>query len=545
MFFKNLKLSVKLIGGFIIVALITLVVGFMGWSGISKTLKGSEEVSFTDGVAINILAREIDHLNWARKVGQFQRDENITELNVEKDPHKCAFGKWYDSDARKKAEEAVPGIKGLLQQVDEPHRKLHEAAQGLENILKKGKEHRGEAVAYYQEHVLKQLGIVQGLLEQIGPKAQHKAQEIEKSTAATTQKILTLSIGAMILGTLVALALGIILSLSITRPINRLIASLNEGAEQVTSASMQVSSSSQNLAQGASEQAASLEETSASLEEMASMTRTNASNANEANHLMNETGRVVQQANQSMTDLTRSMKEVSAASEETAKIIKTIDEIAFQTNLLALNAAVEAARAGEAGAGFAVVADEVRNLAMRAADAAKNTADLIEGTVGKVKEGSGLVDKTAEAFNQVASSSVKMKELVGEITAASNEQSQGVEQINKAINEMNQVTQAVAASAEESASAAEELNAQSEQMKGFVGDLVALAGGKNSANGRAGHGNLAAKALSLASRSPRAAAASSKVKLLGNSREAAGFGAGKGVSPEQVIPLDDGAFKDF
>jgi methyl-accepting chemotaxis protein len=243
-----------------------------------------------------------------------------------------------------------------------------------------------------------------------------------------------------------------------------------------------------------------------------------------------------------MTELIQSMKEVNSASEETAKIVKTIDEIAFQTNLLALNAAVEAARAGEAGAGFAVVADEVRNLAMRAAEAAKNTANLIEGTVSKVKQGSDLVGKTAEAFSQVASSSTKMKELVGEISAASTEQSQGVEQINKAINEMSQVTQHVAASAEESASAAEQLNAQSEQMKGMVGELVLLVGSNGNQHLSGGDGSRACRAVSLAPKSSRSLKG---IKLLGNGREAAGRKPGKRVSPEQLIPLEESGFKDF
>jgi methyl-accepting chemotaxis protein len=204
------------------------------------------------------------------------------------------------------------------------------------------------------------------------------------------------------------------------------------------------------------------------------MTKTNADNANQANVLMHETGTVVERANESMNELTESMQDISAASDETAKIVKTIDEIAFQTNILALNAAVEAARAGDAGAGFAVVADEVRNLAMRAADAAKRTSALIEGTVTKVKDGSGSVSKAAEAFLQVYTSVTKVKELVAEITAASGEQSQGVDQINQAVNEMNHVTQQVAASAEESAGASDELNAQTRLMRNMVAELVAL-----------------------------------------------------------------------
>jgi len=262
----------------------------------------------------------------------------------------------------------------------------------------------------------------------------------------------------------------------LTKPINRIIKALNTGAGQVTSASEQVSSSSQSLAAGASQQASSLEETSSSLEEMASMTKQNADSAAQADSLMKDANQVVDRANQSMGDLTNSMKEISTASEETSKIIKTIDEIAFQTNLLALNAAVEAARAGEAGSGFAVVADEVRNLAMRAADAAKNTSDLIEGTVKKVKDGANTVKTTNDAFSEVSTSASKVGELVGEIAAASNEQASGIEQVNRAVAEMDKVTQKTAAHAEESSSASEQMNAQAEQMKDVVDELVAIVG---------------------------------------------------------------------
>jgi uncharacterized protein Yka (UPF0111/DUF47 family) len=292
-------------------------------------------------------------------------------------------------------------------------------------------------------------------------------------SAATGRQFI---IGFVLAGTLIGLLFAFLLTRGITVPIKRIVNGLTESSDQVSAASSQVSCASQELAEGSSEQAAAIEETSSSLEEMSSMTRQNADNARQAESLMAETSKVVSDANNSMTQLTASMMEISKASEATSKIIKTIDEIAFQTNLLALNAAVEAARAGEAGSGFAVVADEVRNLAMRAAEAAKNTADLIEGTVKTIRDGSHIVEKTSSEFSRVASSSIKMSELVGEIAAASNEQSQGIEQLNKAVSEMDQVVQRNASNAEESASASQEMNSQASQMNGFVSDLVAIVG---------------------------------------------------------------------
>jgi methyl-accepting chemotaxis protein len=206
---------------------------------------------------------------------------------------------------------------------------------------------------------------------------------------------------------------------------------------------------SQELSESASEQAASLEETSSSLEEIASQTRFNADNTAQANELMQSTQAATIEANSSMEELTRSMKEIAAASEQTRKIVKTTDEIAFQTNLLALNAAVEAARAGEAGAGFAVVADEVRNLAMRAADAARTTSDLMGDITDKVKRGDELLAVTNAVFKSVSDSCTKVVGLMGEVASASREQTQGIEQINQALADMNTVTQKNAASSEE------------------------------------------------------------------------------------------------
>ena len=339
-----------------------------------------------------------------------------------------------------------------------------------------------------------------------------------------------------IVGALMVFA-GVLVARSITRPINRAITSLSEAAEQVVSASSQVSSASQSLAEGASEQAASIEETSSSLEEMSSMTKQNADNASTADNLMKESKQMVERANGSMTELTKSMEDISKASDETSKIIKTIDEIAFQTNLLALNAAVEAARAGEAGAGFAVVANEVRNLAMRAAEAAKNTSALIEGTVKKVKEGSGLVERTHGAFAEVSKSAAKVADLVSEIAAASSEQAQGIDQINKAVAEMDKVTQQTAANAEESASASEEMNAQAEQMKEIAGEIMGIVGSGGSKGAGKDPGEPVKKAGSGrkvpfggSPKTPRA-----KTPAVGR----------KASRPEEMIPFEEGNFKDF
>lgn len=327
-----------------------------------------------------------------------------------------------------------------------------------------------ETVNTYETNIFDKIDAALGSVEKI-------SDAENKSFFSKVLSYFHVMLWIVVIISIIGFVLSAFFGISVTKLIARVAGGLGEGSDQIANASSELSSASQTLAAGSSEQAASIEETSSSLEEMASMTGQNSEHAVQADSLMKTVQGVVKLANGSMQELTVSMDAISKASEETRKIVKTIDEIAFQTNLLALNAAVEAARAGEAGAGFAVVADEVRSLAMRAAEAAKNTAGLIDDTVKKIQDGANLVDQTNDAFSQVDENASKVGHLVAEIASASKEQAEGVEQINRAVTEMDKVVQQNAASAEENASASEEMNAQAVQMKAYVAELVRLVEG--------------------------------------------------------------------
>jgi methyl-accepting chemotaxis protein len=277
----------------------------------------------------------------------------------------------------------------------------------------------------------------------------------------------------------IGLLLAWLINQTISKPLKEVVAKLDEGACEVKQAAEYMSNNSDTLAQGTSYQASSLEETSAALEEMASMTRNNADNARQSESLARRTGEVFENAESRMSQMTESMQKLAESGGEIARIVKSIDEIAFKTNLLALNAAVEAARAGEAGLGFAVVAEEVRNLAGQAGDAARNTQTLIEMTVARIDQCSSLVDQTQDAFKEVSGVSSKQAGLIAEIAGASVEQAEGIDQIKQAVARMEQLVQETAAGAEESAGFSQVLGNQVEQLEGVVKSIYSLVEGRN------------------------------------------------------------------
>ena len=262
----------------------------------------------------------------------------------------------------------------------------------------------------------------------------------------------------------------------ILNPLFQVASALTSAAEITSQNACSVSAASQTLSEGAAEQAASLEETSASLEEMSSMTTSNAASAQRAKGLAAQAREAAEKGEADLDAMAKAMDAIKTSGGEISKIIKTIDEIAFQTNILALNAAVEAARAGESGAGFSVVAEEVRSLARRSAEASRETAEKIEGTLRNTEQGIQYSASVVRSLNQIAAKVRELAEVVAEVALASTEQSQGIEQLNRAVGQMDQVTQSNAATAEENSSAARKLNAQADALHVAVNQLLQLVG---------------------------------------------------------------------
>jgi len=539
----KLTMKRKLRAGFVGAALLTAVVGFLGYWELSKEVKAFS----------GLLEEDIFYMNSVNEIKirmlQHRRNEKDFFLNIGSPDKQKSYleeftKNWPALGDRLKAIDALtqadPDLSRELKQKTNKLASLWEKyCQGFLQVAERVKTDPGITpqnanllIDPSKQHFHEMESLIAEMSLAGSEMVAHVAGKAKNDGTTMKNIMLAIALG----GIAMVLIIGFVITGSLNRIIAQIAEILSESSHRVASASGQVSSASQELAEGTSQQAASVEETSSSLEEMASMTHQNADHADQANGLMRQANDVVEKASQSMTALTTSMEEITRASEQTSKIIKTIDEIAFQTNLLALNAAVEAARAGEAGAGFAVVADEVRNLAMRAAEAARNTADLIEGTIKKVNYGAGLVAQSGQIFSEVTTTVTKVGGLVEEIAAASREQSQGVDQLNKAMTEIDKATQRNAANAEESAASAEEMNAQAEQIKDLARELAALVGQDEKTEQKVAEAKAQGRRKPVAfniSRPKSAARALAPSPQRGNSLE---------VRPEQVLPLNDEDF---
>ncbi|MGE0084210.1 MAG: methyl-accepting chemotaxis protein [Desulfococcaceae bacterium] len=451
---KNIRLSVKIAGGFLCVLILSSLVAWFGYRGLSNV---TERMAIGDDVneIVKIMLEIRRHeKNFIIRGKQEYADQVMNLLGEMKNQIRASKEKFRVSSEKKRIDEIMEQS-GLYEAAFREYADIKNRNPDLEQLEKLD---------------ANMVASARSVLD-ICYKTRDDQKSLMRSQISDSKKF-------MGIGSLCVFAAGILfaffLTREITRPIIRVVQGLTGSSDEVSAASGQVSSAGIMLAEGASEQAAAAEETAASLAEISAMICQNSENAVRADNVMKEVIDIIKKADRSLSELKSSMGETISASDQTFHIVKTIDEIAFQTNLLALNAAVEAARAGESGAGFAVVAGEVRNLALRASEAARTTSELIEKTVQQIKTGFHLLSGAVDAFSSVAEHSAHAGKIVGEIAEASREQSRGIEQLQKAVSDMEKVIHQNASTAEESAAASEELNAQAQEMKGFTHALSAM-----------------------------------------------------------------------
>ncbi len=487
-----MSLRMKLFCGFLAVAAVLCLVGLAGVVGLHTTSAAIAELGSNRLPSIQAL------LVISEAQSAIDGSENALLQQDITPEHRAAAFKRFDDSARRvdeawkryeplpqSAEEAgvwkkfVPAWQHWLQDHDDYVRVVHayqqsKSAADYDRLTFQALETNGRSFAE-AETLLNELVRINEVLAS-------QATVGSLSDAATARLTMVLGI---VLGVVLALLIGLVLSNSIAKALTSIVASMTSASQQVAAAASQVSSSGQQLANGASSQAANLEEISSSLEEVTSMTRQNAEHASLANDKAQEASRAASRGSGAVERMTSAISKIKASALETARIIKTIDEIAFQTNLLALNAAVEAARAGESGKGFAVVAEEVRNLAMRSAEAAKSTAAMIEESQRNADSGVTVSTEVAEVLTELAKSSEAVTRLVADMATAGTQQTSGIQQIATSVSLLDRVTQSTAANAEESASASEELTGQAEELHGMVDALLRLVNGNGSAPARA------------------------------------------------------------
>ncbi len=535
---KNARLSTKLLGGFIVVALIVAIVAGIGWYGVNSAGKQIDYLTVTIMPSIRNLLTMSDALNGIKAAERSLLLPNLSQQLTDR--------QLSDIPARLTAAEQAMQVYEETPHDDEALRRWGEVKAAWNAWLTDHEQYMGLYQQYAASknaalattmlaHNLEQeattvnttIDLLQDLLEY----TKQAADNAKAEANSLAERLTWIVIAGAAVGAVLAVVLGVTLGLSISRPLMQAVGSLGESSEQVAAASEQLSSTSQQIAGGNNELASSVEETSSTLEEASSMVQQNTENTRQAASLAGLAKDAADKGNREMQEMQAAMKEIKKSSDQIAKIVKVVDEIAFQTNILALNAAVEAARAGDVGMGFAVVAEEVRSLAQRSAQAAKDTADIIESNIQLSERGMEVSARAAESLAEITVQARKVNELMDEIAAASQEQAQGIHQINRAITQMEQVTQQNAAGSEEAATAAEELSSQAENMQGIVLGLERLVeGARVDVRRQARFSQAQAKVAPVR----KAAAGAGREALVGTRP-----GKGKQRRPEDIIPLEE------
>lgn len=531
MSWKNMRLSSKIGTG---IGLVLVLLAFLSiWSvkGLNEAVHDGQEVSEGNKLRAELLAREIDHLNWAKSLSNYLLDSNMKELEAGSDHTACKFGKWYFGEGRKNAEKLLPQLKNELAKIEEPHRKLHETAGLIKKTFSRaqGTQGQSEAIAIYVTQTQPYLKQVQGHLKELAEISSKNILSDEmmiKNALHTRTVIIIMSLAALVIG----LGASYLIARSISAPVlmgvdfaekiaggdlrsrldldrkdevGKLASALNSMVDRlkhvvgdvmaatsnVSSGSQELSSTAQQLSQGAAEQAASAEEISSSMEEMAANIRQNTDNAMQTEKIAIKSAADAMEGGKAVNETVSAMKEIATK-------ISIIEEIARQTNLLALNAAIEAARAGEHGKGFAVVASEVRKLAERSQSAAGEISGLSSRSVAIAEQAGEMLEKMVPDIQRTS-------ELVQEITASSKEQDKGAEHINKAIQQLDNIIQQNASASEEMASTAEELSSQAGQLSDAISFFKVDSGGSSLATRRQAIGQgKSTKGKAVAARRP-------------------------------------------